>query len=572
MRLRALIALLLALSPLAAVAQAPLGVVTPVASCASLAETDLTAIGGAGSAVTAAEETESGGIPVCSVQGTLAPTITFQVLLPLETWTQRYLQVGCGGLCGQITLQSGASDGCAVLNDGGFVMAATDMGHAGGMTDDGSWGLDAQKRVDFAYRAQHLTAEAAKALIRAFYGQPQEYAYFNGCSDGGREALMEAMRFPDDFDGVIAGAPAMLFQVQNTLYHAWQAHSNTDAEGRAILLADRLPILHDAVLAACDATDGATDGLVAEPAACSFDLATVTCAEGVADTSACLTPAEAEVARRFYEGPTDPQTGAHLTAGQPQYGSELDWAGVYVPQAAEDGLMSAQAALPVIRNLAFDPARPEATLEDFAFTEDTLQALRTRHPLFDATNPDLSAFESSGGKLILWHGLADPHISPANTLSLHKAMIDRMGAETVEQFERLYLLPGVAHCGNGQGPSSLDLLTPMMAWVEGGIAPDAVMTRSASEGTSFGAPAFGGGAEAGGEGGGQPPRGMPPMPRSSLPEMSRPVYPWPAVARYTGQGDVYDAANWEKGAAAEVVTLRDWPGSDLFGVYSFTME
>ncbi|CAM3793631.1 heme-binding protein [Paracoccus yeei] len=140
------------------------------------------------------------------------------------------------------------------------------------------------------------------------------------------------------------------------------------------------------------------------------------------------------MARRFYEGPTDPQTGAHLTAGQPQYGSELDWAGVYVPQAAGDGLMSAQAALPVIRNLAFEPPRPDATLEDFAFTEDTLQALRARHPLFDATNPDLSAFEKAGGKLILWHGLADPHISPANTLSLHKAMIDQMGAEAVVTF------------------------------------------------------------------------------------------------------------------------------------------
>ncbi|MGN7870626.1 tannase/feruloyl esterase family alpha/beta hydrolase [Paracoccus sp. 22332] len=142
------------------------------------------------------------------------------------------------------------------------------------------------------------------------------------------------------------------------------------------------------------------------------------------------------MARRFYEGSTDPQTGAHLTAGQPQYGSELDWAGIYVPQAAEDGLMSAQAALPVIRNLAFDPPRPWTTLEDFAFTEETLQALRTRHLLFDATNPDLSAFAEAGGKLILWHGLADPHISPANTLSLHKAMIDQMDAETVVTFAR----------------------------------------------------------------------------------------------------------------------------------------
>jgi hypothetical protein len=150
-------------------------------------------------------------------------------------------------------------------------------------------------------------------------------------------------------------------------------------------------------------------------------------------------------------------------------------------------------------------------------------------------------------------------------LALHKAMIAQMGESTVESFERLYLLPGVAHCGNGQGPSSLDLLTPMMAWVEGGVAPDAVMTRSVSQASSFGAPNFGepDGARHG------PPAGMPPLPRSNLPSMTRPVYAYPAVAQYTGVGSVYDASNWTKGEAAEVVRLRDWPGRDLFDAFQF---
>jgi feruloyl esterase len=567
-RLSVLLAFALAGAPQLAQAEAvsvTLAVVKPSVSCASLRSTDLTKIGGAGSAVTAATETTSDGIKVCSVEGTLAPSISFQVLLPTESWTQRYLQVGCGGLCGQITLRSGASDGCKVFNAGGFVMAATDMGHSGGITDDGSWGLDAQKRIDFAYRAQHLTSVAAKALLKAFYGQAQKYAYFNGCSDGGREALMEAMRFPDDFNGVIAGAPAMLFQVQNTLYHAWQAVANTGANGRVILLADRLPILHKAVIAACDALDAANDGLIANPAACTFDVATISCAAGATDTSACLTPAEADVARKFYDGPRDPRSGARLTAGQPQYGSELDWAGVYVANTADGALMSAQAALPAIRYLAFEKPRADATLASFPFTVATLEALRPRHPFFDATNADLSAFQKSGGKLILWHGLADPHISPANTLSLHQAMIAQMGAQAVAGFERLYLLPGVAHCGNGQGPSNLDLLTPMMAWVESGAAPDAVMTRSASQASSFGAPQFGGKTPAGAAQG-----GMPPLPKSALPDMTRPGYPYPVMARYKGTGDIHDASNWEKGDAAEMVRLRDWPGSDLFAVYSFT--
>lgn len=564
--LLAVLALVWVVQPSTGYAQAApkaLAIVKPVTSCASLGALDLTAIGGVGSRVTQASETTSDGINVCSVTGMLAPQVKFQVLLPTETWTQRYLQVGCGGLCGSITLRSGASDGCKVFNDGGFVMAATDMGHSGGMADDGSWGLNTAQRVDFAYRAQHVTAQAAKALIRAFYGQVQRYTYFNGCSDGGREALMEAMRYPQDFDGVIAGAPAMLFQVQNTLFHAWQAVSNTGADGKIILTTDRLPILHKAVVAACDSLDGVTDGLIANPAACRFDVATITCKAGASDTANCLTPGEADVVRRFYDGPRDPATGAHLTAGQPLYGSELNWSGVYVADGTDGRMMSPMAALPVIRYLAFPQARPEMTLRDFPFTEATLAQLRARHGLFDATNADLSAFQAAGGKLILWHGLADPHIPPANTVALHKAMVAQMGQRIVEDFERLYLLPGVSHCGNGEGASNLDLLTPIMAWVENGQGPDEVITRSASEGSNFGAPAFGGE---------ERPVGAPKETPRALPAMTRPIYPYPSVARYGGHGDVYDVANWSKGEAEETVTVRDWPGSDLFGRYAFSRQ
>lgn len=538
-----------------------LGIVKPAVSCAALARVDLSGIGGKGSAVLSATETTSDGIAVCTVEGRLAPEIRFQVLLPTQSWTQRYLQVGCGGLCGNITLSSGASNGCRVLTDGGFVMAATDMGHTG---QDGSWGLDAQKTADFAYRAQHLTAEASKALIKAFYGQTERYAYFNGCSDGGREALMEAQRYPEDFDGIVAGAPAMLFQVQNTLYHGWQAVSNTGTDGNPVLLSPKLPLLHRAVVAACDALDGVTDGLIAEPARCRFDPATLVCPAGQADGSACLTAAEAEVARRFYEGPRDATTGAFLTAGQPLPGSELNWQGVYVADTADGRFMSPMAALPVLRYLAFPKANADFALADLAFTEQTLAALRPRHPLFDATNSDLDAFRKAGGKLILWHGLADPHIAPANTLAYHKALVTRYGEAETAAFERLYLLPGVSHCSGGEGPSNLDLLTPMMDWVEGGKGPDAVMTSSTSETSSFGQPDFAADKPAGEHAG--PPSALA-LDVEPLPAMTRPVYPYPAVARYKGTGAVTDAANWEKGGPAEIVPLRDWPGSDLFAPY-----
>ncbi len=526
---------------------------TLVKPCAALLTQDLTPIGGAGSAVTEAVETTSDGIAVCSVTGTLAPRISFQVLLPMTTWTGRYLQVGCGGLCGNVTLRSGASSGCKVLNDGGFVMAATDMGHSG---MGANWGLDDGLRADFAHRAQHLTALTAKALIAAFYDQPPTYSYFNGCSDGGREALMEALRYPTDFNGIIAGAPAMLFQVQNTLHHGWLARSNTGADGRAILLSAKLPALHAAVLAACDAQDGLADGLISQPALCTFDAATLACT-GAEDDS-CMTAPQIAVVKAIYDGPRDP-SGAALTPGQELYGSELNWQGVFVPDDAGMPPFSAIIAEPVLQNLAFDPARPTMKLADLQFTTVTLDALRARHLQIDATSPDLSAFKKAGGKLILWHGLADPHIAPANTLTLQKAMIATMGADVVQGFDRLYLLPGVGHCGGGQGPAALDLLTPMLDWVEKGSAPGAILTSTTAKDSTFGQP----------EGVSDGDHGMPSadLGVAALPDMTRPVYPWPATTAYSGKGDWTDATNWTQGPDAETVPLRDWAGADLFAPY-----
>ena len=556
----AALALMQALSvlPAAADAGANLPVVAPVATCADLTKTDLVAIAGEGSAVTAAEEATSDGIPVCSVTGRLTPDIDFQVLLPTKTWTQRYLQVGCGGLCGDISLRSGASAGCKVLNDGGFVMGATDMGHTAKVAD---WGLDPARRTDFAHRAQHLTAQAAHALISAFYGKQALYSYFNGCSDGGREALMEAMRYPKDFDGVIAGAPAMMFQVQNTLFHGWMGRSNTDEKGETILTSEKLPALHRAVMAACDETDGVKDDLISQPELCTFDPATLACPSGGPETNDCLTERQLQVVRDFYAGPQDSTTGAFLTAGQPAYGSELNWQGVYVSDTPEQEVFSDKIVDPVLRYLAFDPSNPDFSLADLKFTTATLDALRPRHPLFDATNPDLTAFYEAGGKIILWHGLADPHIAPANTLLLHRALIAQMTRPTVMEFERLYFLPGVGHCGGGQGPANLDLLSAMLDWVENGFPPDAIITATTAETSSFGQ------LDGAKDAGGPPP--MKDLGVAPLPEMTRPVFPHPLFAAYGGSGAVEDAANWIRGSVGEIVRLREWSGSDFFAPYNF---
>jgi feruloyl esterase len=549
--------------------------IKPVKSCSELTNVDLGAIGGEGSRITKVEETSVDGVGVCSVQGILAPSIGFEVRLPTETWTQRYLQVGCGGLCGNIRLAAGAANGCVPLKAGGFVVAGTDMGHQG---RDASFGDDPRKRVDFADRAQHLTAVTAKKLIQAFYGRPQAYAYLTGCSDGGREALVEAERYPEDFNGIIAGAPAMNFQVQNAMFHAWQARANTGSDGKAILLAKRLPILHEAVLKACDHLDGLKDGLVSDPLACRFDPGSVQCAAGSQDTGHCLTEVEVGVVRKLYDGPCDPVTNERLTIAGPLFGSELAWAGVYVPNGADQPPFSRFIALDALRNMVFETNPPAGfDLNDLAFDQATFDRLRPLHPLYDATNPDLSAFAAAGGKLILWHGLADPHISPVNTIAYHTAAEGLMGSERLEAFERLYLFPGMYHCSGGDGPSSMDLLTPMMAWVEAGTAPDAVIARQPEKSavSDFGAPGMRGPGPSGPRGGppGMPPEGGPAA-RPTSPSASqaivrsRPVYPYPAIAAYDGHGDSRNAESFGLGTSKMQFRMPTWRGVDFYRPYA----
>ncbi len=436
---------------------ARLAVVKPVSACSALTGVDLNDIGGQGSRVLSASESMRNDVAVCAVEGRLAPQINFRLELPTGTWAQRYLQVGCGGLCGNINSTVRAADGCKPLDTGAFAVASTDMGH---QAADNHFGDDPQKRADFAHRGVHLTALASKKLITAFYGRKAEYAYFSGCSDGGREALIEAQRYPDDFDGIIAGAPALNFQVQKTLYHGWMARSNRGADGKPILLASRLPLLHKAVLAQCDVLDGQIDGLVSDPRICHFDPAVLQC-KTAADTANCLSAEEVAAVRRFYEGSKDLVSGEHLTLGGPQPGSELAWAGVFVPVSADQPVYSETSALEAIRNVVFEK-NPSADfdLNALNFDKKTFDQLRPLHALYDATNPDLSPFASRGGKLILWHGWADPNISPLNTLAYHEAVEAQMGKTRTEAFSRLYMLPGVYHCGGGEGPSLVDLLTP----------------------------------------------------------------------------------------------------------------
>ncbi|BCQ29779.1 tannase/feruloyl esterase family alpha/beta hydrolase (plasmid) [Caballeronia sp. NK8] len=532
----------------------PLAVVKPVVDCSKLASTDITDIGGAGSTISSATVTAAtvngASVNFCTVKGTLAPSNTFEVALPVDSWTQRFAELGCGGLCGNLsdpTKQSSFSFSytCPLVQQGGFVTAATDMGHSG---QDATWSSDPQKQADFAYRGQHITTLAAKKLIKAYYGQEQKYSYFVGCSDGGREALMAAQRYPSDYNGIVAGAPAAHFQIQNSLYHGWNVESNSTtgtSAGKAVLYADKAQVLHKAVVAACGGQAGVADGLIADPRTCHFDPATIQCAASASSTSNCLTAPEVDTAKKLYSGPTDAATGMLMLGGSPLYGSEANWIGVEVPTSN-----STDAPVPVSSifsymivtgayNLIFTGSPTMPNIDTFGYHDASFYPnyLQTNHALNDATSPDLSAFKNAGGKLILWHGWADQHISPLFTIRYYQAVKDTMGEASANEFSRLYLVPGVGHCGGGEGFPNIDLVSQITGWVEQSAAPNAVMTYQTDATTT-------------------------------KVTASRPVYPYPAVAKFSGNGDWHDGANWSQGAPLYNDPAPAWAGSAFYTTYS----
>lgn len=566
---------------------AQLTAVKPSSECSSLVHVDIAAAVGAPVHLESAQAIHAGpGGGYCQVLGTVSPAVRFEVRLPLSGWTQRFVQTGCGGLCGHLDIHLDKAQTCAPATHGELVLASTDMGHEGGM--DGSWGRDdAQARVDFAYRGVHVTTLAAKALIQSYYGQSPKYSYFFGCSDGGREALVEAQRFPQDFNGIMAGAPAMNFTTQNSFYHGWNATQNRGSDGQPVLTADKLPILHRAVLDQCDAADGLRDGLISDPLNCHPDLSKVTCRAG-SDSAQCLTPAQVRVAAEIYRGAHD-AAGRGLVIDGPMPGSEINWVGVFVPPPGQSNSMSGMIAGGTIRNLLYQPNPPaNQALQDFRFDGGNFKATTRFHGLYDSTDTDLAKFATSGGRLILWHGLADPHISPMNTVAYYEGMQRAMGAAAVDGFARLYLFPGGAHCGGGEGPFDFDLVTAMMGWVEEGKAPGMLVAQHVTSGSGppagvprggppggplpSGAPPTGGTPLAGpppgaGAGGGPPMQAPADDASKGVVDRTRPVYPYPQVAVYVGHGSIDDAANFKAADGKPWVVNSAWYGAPFFNTH-----
>jgi hypothetical protein len=509
-------------------AQSALPAVAPTVPCPSLRGFN-PKIAEAPAQITDAREAVVEGKPMCVVKGYVSPQIQFEVRLPMQGWTQRYLQTGCGGLCGNLSVRVQQRP-CPMVQRGEFVTASTDMGHQGA---GGTWGAsDPQLRVDFAYRGVHTTALVAKAVIAQFYGREARWSYFSGCSDGGREGMMEAQRYPDDFDGIAAGAAAFNFLVQNSFYHGWNARSVLpDTALPPVLLIRDLAVLHAAALAACDTVDGLKDGIVSTPTACHFDPATVEC-QGAAQSD-CLTHAAVVAATALYSG-AQTAKGQKLVIGGPQPGSELSWAGVFVPASAQAPIFSANIASDMLRSLGYwRPLPPSWTLSQFRFTTGSLDDLMPMHGLYDATDPDLSAFARRHGKLLIWHGWSDPHISPLNSIAYVQAVEDRLGASSRDML-RLFLIPGMYHCGGGDGFTSVDPLTPLMAWVEGGDAPDSLIASRSDADAAAG--------------------------------KGRTIAAWPATSVLTKGEDPELPASWNAGPLLTVPAklYATWAGARLF--------
>ncbi len=471
----------------------------------------------------------------CRVNAVARPTrdseIGIEIWLPVEGWNGKYQQVGNGGWAGAIHH--------APLADAlrrGYAAAATDNGHTGGLTDDGRGVRSAafaighpEKLIDFGYRALSQTHDVALAVIQAFYGREAARSYFVGCSDGGREALMVAQRFPDAFDGVLAGNPGNDWSRWGAgLVWAQQAQL-ADAPG--VIPTTKRSIIQSAVMAACDGIDGVVDGLITDPRACRFDPAVLLC--GGAERADCLTADQVATLRKLYQGPRNPRTGEQIYPGHPP-GVEGALIAPVQPGAFSYGAS-------YFGQVVFE--RPDWDFRTLDFDRDIAVSDRKSAPMVDATSPDLRAFRARGGKLIHYHGWADGLMPAERSIQYHDAVAAFMaqypdprnaGPKAVDSFYRLFLVPGMGHCYGGDGPTTIapinmaaadpqyDLVLALERWVENDVAPKQFI----GVGNALLDPSK---------------------------TMTRPICAYPLAPRYRGAGDSNDAANF---ACAAPTTLE----------------
>jgi feruloyl esterase len=434
----------------------------------------------------------------CRVAATLTPSsdsqIQMEMWLPAENWNGKFLAVGNGGWAGAISF-----DAIATGLRRGYAAASNDTGHP----DPGGgaqFALNREKLVDFADRAMHEMTVQSKTIINSFYSRPPRLSYYQGCSTGGRQGMMEAQRYPEDFDAIIAGAPVYNMVHLNVSQTALQVHMLKNPE--RLVPASKVTLLANAVVAACDVNDGVKDNIINDPRSCTFDPGTLACKAG--DAADCLTPGQVESARQLYS-PVKTKSGAVVYPGRSP-GVETGWA-ARIPVAGKP-------VSPLWGDMPKFVGHRDANWDAMSFDLETDLALTLANGGFiEASNPNLSAFKARGGKLLLWHGWADPGPAPENTINYYTQAAGATGGGSPEDWMRLFLMPGVAHCGGGVGPDQADFLGAMERWREQGVAP-AQITASRNPG------------------------------REGRSPMTRPLCPFPQVARYMGTGSTNEASSF----------------------------
>jgi Tannase and feruloyl esterase len=441
---------------------------------------------------------------ICRIAGTVSPAIEFEVWLPEDTWNGRFQAVGGGGLAGVISY--GAMAGAVRA---GYASASTDTGHK---ASESAWLYDRQRQVDYGYRAIHEMTVKAKAIIEARYGTASSYDYFNGCSTGGRQGLMEAQRFPEDYDGIVSGAPVNTFTHLH-MAQLWTAHATLATPGAA-LDRDDLAMVMDAALEQCDANDGVEDGIITDPRTCHFDPKVLACNSG--QTDACLAAPQIKALEMIYRGPANPRTGAPIYPGLEPGGEG--------PQPNNPGwalIMNGKEPFPIDHAVlgAMGFGNPDWDWRGFDFDHDVDAVDGKLYGVLNAINPDLRAFKAHGGKLIVYHGWSDPGVMPQRTVDFHQEIVDyaakatgKDGRAFTDEYLRLFMMPGMGHCRGGNGPDQADFMGAIASWVEGGQAPTEITARKEVDGKVT---------------------------------MTRKLCPHPQVARYKGRGDTNDEGSFE---------------------------
>jgi Tannase and feruloyl esterase len=457
----------------------------------------------------------------CRIEGLIAPSadshIEFEVWMPATGWNNRYLGVGNGGFAGSINYP-----GLAGALKTGYAVSSTDTGHKGGSTD-AVWALGHfEKIVDYGYRGVHEMSEKSKAIVRAFYGSNAKHNYFNGCSNGGRQAMVEAQRYPADFDGIIAGAPA------NNLTHlvadfVWDMQA-LDASPATYITAGQLRAVENAEVEACDLNDGVKDGVIGDPTKCHFDLAKLTC-KGE-KTNECLTEVQVTALKKIYDG-------ARNSKGElihPGYlpGGESGLAGwsAWVTGMAQGRSLQHSFGQGFFADMMFQDAAWD--YKKFNFDHDMTLTDDKMGPIFNGMDPNLKKFKDRGGKLIVYHGWSDAAISPVNTVNYYNSVVAKLGQKPAGEFVELYMIPGMQHCGGGPGVTEFGAAGPTASdakhnisialerWVENKEAPaEIIATKFKAEGNA-----------------------------ASGVLRTRPICPYPQVATYQGSGSTDDAANF----------------------------